>query len=140
MKIYISAATKEIAIDQFIGKDVWVKVQYRPSDSPGWSEWYIRPLSNVDGKLTFNLCGTDIDWRHRTWGASTVAQVLKDLTVARIEFIHIAEPLDVLSTDEIITSLYDGNFTDEDDFQLPLNRGTEINDLVNDTLSYAREN
>ena len=140
MKIYISAATKEIAIEQFIGKDVWVKVQYTPKNSRGWCEWYIRPLSESDGNLTFNICGTDIDWCHRTWKASTVARVLNDRTIASVEFIHMVEPLDVLSTEEIIAALYDDEFTGEEDFQPSADRGVEVHDLINDSLSYIREN
>ena len=116
MKVYINAASRHSDISQYIGKDDWVKV--RCVFDRGFCEWYIRPLRLDEYKLTFNHCGTDIDWTHHSWDESTVAQVLKDKITVNIYRIQVLQPVEVLTTKELISCLYSGECCSEDDFHI----------------------
>ena len=140
MKLYITAASRHSATDilQFIGRDLWVKVQYWEGDHHHY-EWYIRPLNVSNNKLTFNLCGTAVDWDQYSWSNSTVASVLKDKAVAALDRIQILQPLEVLTTKEILAKLYTEDFNSEDDFHIRPGRGVETHDLTTGELSYVEE-
>lgn len=136
MKIY---AAKTHTIEQFIGKGMWVNIIYSPANSMGHYEWFVRPLSISGKRITCNLVGTDISWEQRAWSEDLVAQVLKDRVILDIDHIELVHPLNVLTTDEVISQLYAGDFTDESDFHIRPGRGIEVHDFDRDELSYIED-
>ena len=136
MKIY---AAKTHTIEQFIGKGVWVNIIYSPANFTGHYEWFVRPLSVSGKRITCNIVGVDISWEQRTWSEDLVAQVLKDRVILDIDHIELVHPLNVLTTDEVISQLYTGDFTDESDFHIRRGRGIEVHDFDRDELSYIED-
>lgn len=136
MKIY---AAKTHTIEQFIGKDMWVNIIYSPANFMGHYEWFVRPLSISGKRITCNLVGTDISWEQRAWSEDLVAQVLKDRVILDTDHIELVHPLNVLTTDEVISQLYDGDYIDESDFHIRPGRGIEVHDFDRDELSYIED-
>lgn len=136
MKIY---AAKTHTIEQFIGKGMWVNIIYSPANSMGHYEWFVRPLSISGKRITCNLVGTDISWEQRAWSEDLVAQVLKDRVILDTDHIELVHPLNLLTTDEVISQLYTGDFTDESDFHIRRGRGIEVHDFDRDELSYIED-
>ena len=104
MKIYASVRTE---LDDFIGTDLWVKVQgYQWS-----SEYYInifRKVRNQFDQLCYeyrNVASMYIDHADNDFATYHNPGILKEIWVTPVNCIELFKPIEVVTTDEVYSIL-----------------------------------
>ena len=98
MKIY--ASRKNLTLDQFVGKDIWIKIKCLKKLT--FHNTYIRVLDIDDnGIVTFNkILAFWVNNGHL--GAKTLGAIINDQYHCELDKIILAEPIETLTTEDLL--------------------------------------
>ena len=98
-------------LNQFAGKDVWVRANVSRYAFESGVDCYIRVNNIVDGIVTYNFVYAsyveqdDVISMSAEW-ESFVARTLNKVRECKVERIEVRKPFSIINTDELIEMLY----------------------------------